>query len=426
MLINQNYTKLWFGQTISVVGDEVFSTTLLIWIGFVLLAGQGYAPAVSSAVLIVTSIVIIFLGPIAGVFVDRWDARRTMLRMDLIRAALISLLIVVSILKPPLPVTMIIIVVVVALDTAASQFFNPSRVVLVRDIVPDEMRGRASGYAQSAGAMASIVGPPLAAPLLVSVGVPWAITVNAASFLLSYLLIRLIRVDPAAIAPPEEAAQGESRSVWREFAAGMRFIGGHALVRAVLILAVVVQLGIGAFLALDLYFVAENLHAEPKWFGLLGGAFGVGAVIGAFSGGFLGDRLGHVRVIVGGFVISGVLLVGYSRLGSVWPALLVIAGLGYCIGALNTAISPVMMRVVPREFLGRVFAVVMPANRLGAIVSIGISSVLVSTVMKNLDTDLLGLRFGRIDTVFGVAGLIVLASGVYFWFAARGLPDSIE
>ena len=85
MLINRNYTKLWFGQTISVVGDEVFSTTLLIWIGFVLLAGQGYAPAISSGVLVITSIVIIFLGPIAGVFVDRWDARRTMLRMDVER-----------------------------------------------------------------------------------------------------------------------------------------------------------------------------------------------------------------------------------------------------------------------------------------------------------------------------------------------------
>jgi MFS family permease len=424
MLINRNYTKLWFGQTISVVGDEVFSTTLLIWIGYILLAGKGYAPAVSSGVLVVTSIVIILLGPIAGVFVDRWDARRTMLRMDLIRAALIGSLVVVSVVTMPLPVTLTMIAVVVALDTAASQFFNPSRVVLVRDVVPEDMRGRASGYAQSAGALATIIGPPLAAPLLVSVGVPWAITVNAVSFLVSYLLIRAVKVHPAAVPPPSpEPATG---GVWHEFVSGMRFIGGHALVRAVLILAVVVQLGIGAFTALDLYFVAENLNAEPKWFGVLGGAFGVGAVVGAFTGGFLGDRFGHVRVIVGGFVFSGALLFAYSRLESVWPALAVIAGLGYCIGALNTALVPVLMRVVPRELLGRVFAVVMPANRLGAIVSIAISSVLVSTVLKDLDTTLLGLHFGRIDTVFAFAALIVTASGVYFWFAARALPDSIE
>ncbi|GIH08734.1 MFS transporter [Rhizocola hellebori] len=424
MLINRNYAKLWFGQTISVVGDEVFGTTLLIWIGYVLLAGKGYAPAVSSVVLIVTSIVIIFLGPIAGVFVDRWEARRTMLRMDLIRAALISSLIVVSVVTLPLPVTLTIIAVVVALDTAASQFFNPSRIVLLRDIVPEEMQGRASGYAQSAGALASIIGPPLAAPLLVSVGVPWAITVNALSFLVSYLLIRLIKVDPAAV-PPAKPRE-ESAGVWREFVSGMRFIGGHSLVRAVLILAVVVQLGIGAFVALDLYFVAENLNAEPKWFGVLGGAFGVGAVIGSFTGGFLGDRLGHVRVIVGGFVLSGAFLFAYSRLESVWPALAVIAGLGYCIGALNTALAPVLMRVVPRDLLGRVFAVIMPANRLGAIVSIAVTSVLVSTVLKDLDTTLFGMHLGRIDAVFGCAALIVTASGIYFWFAARSLPDSIE
>jgi MFS family permease len=426
MLINRNYTKLWFGQTISVVGDEVFGTTLLIWIGFVLLAGKGYAPAVSSMVLVVTSIVIILLGPIAGVFVDRWDARRTMLRMDLIRASLTSVLIVVSLLTLPLPVTLTLIALVVALDTAAAQFFNPSRIVLIRDIIPEESQGRAAGYAQSASALASIIGPPLAAPLLVSVGVPWAITVNAASFLLSYLLIRMVRADPAVLPPPSPPVSAESKGVWREFGSGMRFIGGHRLVRAVVIVAVVVQLGIGAFVALDLYFVAENLNADPKWFGVLGGAFGVGAVVGAFTGGLLADRLGPIRVVVSGFVFSGILLVAYSRLESVWPALLVIAGLGYCIGALNSAIVPVLMQVVPRELLGRVAAVITPANRLGAIVSIALSGVIVSTVLKDLDTRVLGLHFGRIDTVFAVAGLIVMASGAYFWFAARGLPASIE
>ena len=71
MLINRNYRRLWFGQAISVIGDEVFDTTLLLWVGVVLLAGRSYAPAVSSIVLVITSVVIVTVGPLAGVFVDR-------------------------------------------------------------------------------------------------------------------------------------------------------------------------------------------------------------------------------------------------------------------------------------------------------------------------------------------------------------------
>jgi len=203
MLINRNYRRLWFGQAISVVGDEVFDTTLLLWVGVVLLANRSYAPAVSSIVLVITSVVIVTVGPLAGVFVDRWDKRTTLLRTDLIRAVLIGILIVVSLWPRlfPLPVTLAVIGVVVALATAASQFFNPARTIVVADVVPPDQLGRATGYGQTASAMASVIGPPLAAPLLVGVGVPAAITVNALSFLVSYVAIRSVRFGQRAQAP---------------------------------------------------------------------------------------------------------------------------------------------------------------------------------------------------------------------------------
>jgi MFS family permease len=427
-LINSNFRKLWIGQTISVVGDEVFSTTLLLWVGIILLAGRPYAPVVSSAVLIVTSVVIVLVGPLAGVFVDRWNKRRTMLRADLGRAVLIGVLILVSSFPDalPLPATLVTIGGVVALATAAAQFFNPARTVLIRDVVPADQQGRASSYSQTAGALAGIIGPPLAAPLLVGVGVPWAITINAVSFVVSYVAIRLVRV-PEVEAPSPLAAT-EPPSVRREFLAGLRYMRTERLVLALLVTAVLINLGIGAVSALDVYFVAENLHGDPKWFGLLGGAFGIGAVIGAATGGLLGDRVGHIRVVTSGLIATGLLLVAYSRLGSVWPALVVIALLGFAVGALNSALSPVLIATVPRELLGRVMAVIGPANRLGGIVSITVSSVLVSTVLRGLDADVAGVHFGRIDTMFLFGGLIVIVGGVYFTLASRPqrLPPSDE
>jgi hypothetical protein len=95
----------------------------------VLLRGRSYAPLVSGAVLIVASVVILTVGPIAGVLVDRWpDKRRTMRRADLIRAALIGVLVLMVYLPDgTVPVQLVIVGVIVAATTAVSQLFNPSR-----------------------------------------------------------------------------------------------------------------------------------------------------------------------------------------------------------------------------------------------------------------------------------------------------------
>ena len=463
VLINRDYRRLWFGQAISVIGDEVFDTTLLLWVGVVLLAGRSYAPAVSSIVLVITSVVIVVVGPLAGVFVDRWNKRATLLRTDLIRAVLIGILIVVSLWPGllPLPATLAVIGVVVALATAAAQFFNPARTIFVADVVPADQLGRATGYGQTASAMATVIGPPLAAPLLVGVGVPAAITVNALSFLASYLLIRSVRagrplanVPVQAGAPAEEAevaamagggsgpapglvaaeatageatageatageATSAGSSVRSEFMAGLRFMLDSAVVRATLVTAIVVNLGAGALAALDVYFVGENLHSDPKWFGILAGAFGVGSVGGALVGGFLGDTLGHARVVAAGLSAGGLFIIAYSRSTTVLVAAVLIAAMGVSIGVVNAAVVPVVLQGVPREFLGRVFAVILPANRFGAIFSILLASVLVSTVLRGLNTSVAGIHLGRIDAVFLVAGAIIAGSGVYFGLATR-------
>ena len=62
---------------------------------------------------------------------------------------------------------------------------------------------------------------------------------------------------------------------------------------------------------------------------------------------------------------------------------------------------------------------VQPANRLGSIVSIGLSSVLVSTILRHVNADILGVHIGRLDAVFMVGALITILSGVYFGVAAR-------
>src|SRR5437660_9340830 len=81
LLINRNFALLAIGQAISNMGDFVYSTTLLVWV-FLLT----HSAAAVSGVLIAQYAPIFLLGPVAGVFVDRWNRRQTMIVADLVRA----------------------------------------------------------------------------------------------------------------------------------------------------------------------------------------------------------------------------------------------------------------------------------------------------------------------------------------------------
>jgi MFS family permease len=89
-LINRDYARLWWGQAVSSIGDFVFDTTLVLWIATKLGKGQSWSPAAVGGVMLAASIAILVVGPLAGVFVDRWNRRRTMLRTEKYRAVLVG------------------------------------------------------------------------------------------------------------------------------------------------------------------------------------------------------------------------------------------------------------------------------------------------------------------------------------------------
>ncbi|HXT34732.1 MAG TPA: MFS transporter, partial [Chloroflexota bacterium] len=85
-LINRSFALLWTGQAISSLGNMAFNTTLALWIVTTLAHGRTWAPLAMSGVLVAAALPDVLVGPLAGVFVDRWDRQRTMMRMDALRA----------------------------------------------------------------------------------------------------------------------------------------------------------------------------------------------------------------------------------------------------------------------------------------------------------------------------------------------------
>jgi hypothetical protein len=177
LLINRNYALLWGSQAISIMGDAVYNTTLVLWIALTLARGQAFAPLAVSGVLAAQSIPLLLIRRIAGVFIDRWDKRRTMIVMDVLRAIIIGSLLPATGIVPlpfvaggrlPLLGQLGAVYAVVFLATICAQFFNPAQLALIGDIVADLYLGRAFGLDYVTENVALIAGPPLAALLSVA------------------------------------------------------------------------------------------------------------------------------------------------------------------------------------------------------------------------------------------------------------------
>ncbi len=427
LLINRNYAWLWLGGTISTFGDVIYDFTLVVWITLFLARNQSWAPLAVSGVLVASLGTMFLFGPIAGVFVDRWDKRRTMLVMDAVRAVLVALLIPATNAFPlpllpdgrlPLAAQLVCIYSIVVLATLCGQLFNPARTALIGDIVPDAYRARAGGLSQASQSIALLLAPAMAPVLALTVGVEWAIAANAVSFGVSFLTISLVH-------PPKAASSrlsGRPVNALRELGAGLALAARNRVLSTIIMATALVMLGGAAINALDIFFALHNLAVQPRLYGLLSSAMGVGVLAGSVLAAALAERIGLVRIFNLSLLIVGIVIVVYSRLTSFAPALILIFVVGIAQAMLNTVVAPLFLRVTPREFVGRVAAIVASSTALAQLIGTIVTGYLAGEALAGLHRVALGQVFGPYDVIIGGGGLLIVL-GACTAFARLGVKD---
>ena len=416
--INRNFALLWWGQTVSSVGDYAWDTALVLWIATTLANGQSWAPLAVSGAILAAAVPQIVVGPIAGVFVDRWDKRRTMIVMTAIQAVLAALLIVPvtgialpGIGHPHLPngALLGISYADIFLLTSCAQFFLPAQLALIKDIVQPTKQDQAIEMTQAIQGLAVVMGPPIAAALVFGLGIQWALLLNAVTFVLCFLATVAIAAPPAA----SSLAPGETGHFSREFTAGVSYVLHHAVLRTILIAEILTWLGFGALQSLGYFFITEDLHAPPSSYGLLGADFGLGAIAGGAFVTLFGRRFGLMRILWMALITSGVFVALMSHLTSFVPALVAAFLFGVTATAILITAGPLAIDATERQFVGRVTAVINPVGRLAALVSVILAGSLVGTVLQGFHATVLGIRFDAVNLVFTGTGLLAVAGGVY-------------
>lgn len=417
VLINRNFALLWSGQGISLLGDVVFNTTLVLWIATTIARGQPWASLAVSGIFLATSVPTLTLGPFAGVFVDRWSKRSTMIYMDLIRAFLILLLLFeTGVVRFPFlaaPQPFIYwqlggIYAIVFLVSCCSQFFNPSRLALLGEIVSEPQFARASSMVQVSSSVATILGPALATLIFFRVGIAWALILDAFSFVISFLGLLMMRVS----APTATRKQPGRRSFLGDFKEGIQFSFGNRIVAALLLSGALIALGSVALSTLDIFFVTQNLHASSQLYGVYKSTFGAGAIVGAILAGLITQRLGVARTFWSSMLASGVAILILAQLTNFIPALSVLLALGILIATVNVAATPLILHATPPQLIGRVMAVFGPATSLAGALSAGLAGYLDSSLLRNVHLAFLGLTIGPLNLIYTGAGIFILAGGL--------------
>ncbi len=425
-LINRNFALLWGGQTISVLGDSLFTITLVLWVATRIGRGQPWAPLAVSGVLLATIAPEFLVSPIAGVFADRWNRRRIMLAMDAMRAVLIALLVLATGSTPlpfvpgdqlPLVWQLGAIYGIVFLASICSQFFNPALFAFIATTVEEPQRARASGLRQASASMAGLVGPALAAALFFGAGLAWALLLNALSFAVSFLAIVAIR----AHASRREAAPQEQEGFLRAFGAGLRFYFGNRILVTLLVTAVLTLLAFGTLNTLDIFFVTQNLRATPDFYAILASAQGLGLLVGAVFAAAFAHRIGVARVLGLSLLVWGATILIYARLTEIAPALVLMGLTGFLLSTAQVAETPLLMHATPEEFLGRISSVFVPALSAAELVGIALSGYLASTLLRDFHATVLGIHIGPVDTIFTAVGISLAAAGIYALVNLRGV-----
>jgi len=268
------------------------------------------------AVLIVEFLPTIFVGLTLGPLLDRMQRRTLMVGADLVRAAVFCAL--------PFTTSAAGIVGLALVAGLATGFFRPAVYAGVPNLVPEEQLPEANALLQVVENASWAVGPVLGGVLTAAAGPHAAYWINAASYLISALLVARIS---------KHLLQSETaltRGHWRDLIEGFSVVFRSRQLLAVLVGWGIASLGSGAITLMEVFLAKNTLHAGDFGYGLLYGGIGTGLVLGSWWSTWVVGRLGTARAYAGALAVMAVGFGAGAVAPNVWFAALccVVGGTG--------------------------------------------------------------------------------------------------
>ncbi|OFW08696.1 MAG: MFS transporter [Acidobacteria bacterium RIFCSPLOWO2_02_FULL_67_36] len=394
--------RVWYAQVISLLGDFLALFAVISAVSFRL---HG-TPAQVTGVQIAYMLPLAVLGPVAGVFVDRWALKPTLVGSDLIRAGLVLLLMIST--------TLWQVYAILVAVSSVSSFFAPAQSVTIRQHVPREGLLSANSLMQMAMMGIRIVGPAAAGALVASFGARLCYGLDGLSFVGSAALIgsTTFIAAPRASQAAGPSANSRIHQIWIDMGQGLRFIAHHPSISFVVLAMAAGLFTLGCFGPLIAIFVRESLHAGAGSFGAVSAMIGIGLFAGTQVLRTLGRRMSNEAMVLSGLagIGAGVLLLG--ALPFIAATLASTFLIGFAFAGIIVPAQTLLQQETPHELMGRVSSTVM-------------STVFFAQVLGLVLSGILGQLLGIRAVFFLCAALAAaLAASGHFFLAAGHARDT--
>ena len=410
LLRRRDFGLLWAGGLISETGDWFLLVGLPIWV--LQLTGSSLVTATVFLVGLLPGLVV---GPLAGVLVDRWDRRRTLVAVSLAQAAFLLPLLAVDGRGD-----LWIVYAVMAVEASLGQLNDPARNALVPSLVEEGDLVGANALIGLNSNLARLAGSPLGGVLVEVAGLPGLVIGDAASFLLGAALIGLVgsprraAVDPAAHGPaPGPPVPAAPHGVAGEWLDGLRVTLGNRELRWGLVVNGLAAVAQGIFTVLFVVFVTRELGGDGADVGLLRGVQAIGGLLGGVL------VVGMARRLRAGRLLGTSLLVFALIDLAIWNGPLLTTAIWFYLGlfvaagipgiGVLTGLTALVQEHTGDAYLGRVFATYL--GGFNGLMAVGM-----------LLAGLLGDPVGVVPVLNGQAGLYLLAGVVAVATLGRARP----
>jgi|GEM_PF-4246289 len=430
MLINRSYRMMLAINIISAHGYSGVNNAWRIWIGAVLLAGLTFSPMVIAAVSLAATIATILTAPWAGAITERLNKWRVAITAEYVDAGAFLIGGLLLWFSADLPWWFAVgVIAVTATVRAISESFNDAAgMVIFRGVVPEQQFGRGVGYLQAASASGNSIGPAVGATLLTLSNIVFVYLVSMCASLANIVMLRRMRrisgvsLDPVTDTGSDPGADGTTaRRTGGDVMESVRIVGRDRYLRNIFIQAMIVSGAMAMFVTVELFFILENLRADAWWYGVAVGLFGAGTFLGSMLASQVSDRFDAGTLIWVLLSAGGVALLALSRMTSLEFALPLNVLFGLSVGALNSALAPLFLRLTAPEVTARVSSLFSTVSRSSSLLFTAAGSGLAGTVLVGLDVRWGWIQFQRIDVLFTAAGICLLAAAAWSRYGLAGV-----
>jgi MFS family permease len=335
---HRDFMRVWGAQAVSSMGDWVYALAVAAT-----LVARGGGPHHFSLLLLSQVGPAAVAGALVGPLIDRFPRKRLMIGADILRAGAVASLLV------PGTASLPHLYAVAALLGVLGAVFQPTLQASLPNLVNKEQLVAANALVAMTHNIAVMAGPVIGGVMVATVGTFSAFALNASTFLISAALLSRIHL---AHRDPERTPESPLGALTQ----GARYAFGTSLIRGLLIVIGLVMFGSAIRSPLEPIFVLDTLDGGPGSLGLVGGAWGLGMVLGSLSAPAAARRWSRERLLGAMVAVVAIVVMAASRATALSPVLLLWVASGLANGIGSVAFESLLQERTPDQLRGRIMA----------------------------------------------------------------------